>query len=245
MNIAAYIKIIAKKLQSILPFAISKNEQYDRSTKKIIFKICRPDSACIDIGSNEGKILDWMISAAPLATHYAFEPIPELYESLTLKYQQQARIFPIALSQEKGKKIFNYVVGNPALSGLKKRPDTSSLQHLKFEVETDLLDNLIPLNQKIQLIKMDVEGGEWHVLRGASGLIQKNKPFILFEFGKIGAEMYDFSAIEIFDLFTQYFDYKIFTLKDWLDSNTALSFERFEYFFENGKEYFFVAAPNI
>lgn len=245
MQITRFIKLIAKNIQSILPFAISKNEQYDRFTKKIILQICHPDSACIDIGSNEGKILNWMIWAAPFATHYAFEPIPVLYEALVLKYQQHARISPIALSNEKGKKNFNYVVSNPALSGFKQRPDISFHQHLNIEVETDLLDNLIPLNQKIQLIKMDVEGGEWHVLRGASGLIQKNKPFILFEFGKIGAEMYDFSAIEIFDLFTQYFDYKIFTLKDWLDSKTALSFERFEFFYENGKEYFFFAAPNI
>ncbi len=243
MPVSNLIKKIGKKLQAALPFAIGKNEVYDRSTHKIISSHCKQDSVCIDIGANEGKILKWMIKTAPLAKHYAFEPIPSLYQQLKSKYGHQAIIFPIALSNEKGISIFNHVTTNTALSGLKKRPYKNSHQEETIEVATDLLDNMIDEFEKISLIKIDVEGGEWNVLKGASKAIRHSKPIILFECGKIGGELYGFNASDIYQLFNEIFEYRIYTLKGWLHTKKELSFTEFEKNYETGKEYFFLAAP--
>jgi FkbM family methyltransferase len=238
-----FIKNIAKKLQAALPFAIGKNEVYDRSTQKIISSHCKQDSVCIDVGANEGKILNWMINTAPLAKHYAFEPIPSLYDQLKSKFANQAIISSIALSNQKGISHFNLVTTNTALSGLKKRPYKNSHQEETIEVVTDLLDNMINEFEKISLIKIDVEGGEWNVLKGASKTIRHSKPIILFECGKIGGELYGYAAPDIYQLFNELFEYRIYTLKGWLHAKKELSYPAFEKFYESGKEYFFLAAP--
>jgi FkbM family methyltransferase len=243
LQIPYFIKKIAKKLQATLPFAIGKNEIYDRYTKEIIVTYCKPDAVCIDIGANEGKILDWIIQIAPQTTHYAFEPIPSLYQKLKLKYADRAKIFPIALSNQKGSSNFNLVTTNSALSGFKKRPYPSYHREKAIEVATDLLDQIIHENVKVALIKIDVEGGEWNVLKGASKTIQQNKPIILFECGKIGGALYEYTASDMYHLFSLSFEYHIYTLKGWLKTKTELSFIEFEMFYENGKEYFFLAAP--
>jgi FkbM family methyltransferase len=243
LSIRTFIKKIAKELQASLPYAIGKNEVYDRFTKEIITTLCKKESICIDIGANEGKILDWIIEAAPLSKHYAFEPIPKLYSQLLSKYSAHASILPIALSNHKGTSKFNFVTTNAALSGLKKRPYASFHQEETIEVSIDLLDNIINEDEKICLIKIDVEGGEWHVLEGASKTILRSNPIILFECGKIGGELYGFSAADIYQHFHQFYDYQIYTLKGWLKTKTDLSFSAFEKYFENGKEYFFLAAP--
>lgn len=243
MSVSYFIKNIAKKLQAALPFAIGKNEVYDRSTKKIITSHCKHDSVCIDIGANEGKILKWMIKTSPLAKHYAFEPIPSLYHQLKSNFANHTIIFPIALSNQKGMSKFNLVTTNTALSGLKKRPYKSSHQEETIEVATDLLDHMIDEVEKISLIKIDVEGGEWNVLKGASKTILHSKPIILFECGKIGGELYGYAASDIYQLFNNLFEYQIYTLNEWLHTKKELSYTEFEKFYETGKEYFFLAAP--
>ncbi|MEZ4983026.1 MAG: FkbM family methyltransferase [Saprospiraceae bacterium] len=71
----------------------------------------------------------------------------------------------------KRKTTFNYVVSNPAYSGLQKRRyDRPNEIDEKIEVETDLLDNVLAEDTRIDFMKIDVEGGEFFVLKGA----QKN-----------------------------------------------------------------------
>ena len=243
MQLPTFIKKIAKKLQSILPFAFSKNEVYDIYTKEIIEAICSQDSICIDIGANEGKILEWITKTAPHAIHYAFEPIPSLYDKLKIKYSQQAMIFPVALSDQKSVSSFNLVITNHALSGLKKRPYPSFHQEKNISVATDFLDNIIKEEDNIHLIKIDVEGGEWNVLKGATKTIKRSNPLILFEGGKVEGDLYGFNASTIYQLFTQEFGYSIYTLKGWLKTKNELPFLEFENYYETGKEFFFLAAP--
>lgn len=243
MQLPPFIKKIAKKLQAALPFAVGKNEVYDRYTKKVLSIHCNPNSICIDIGANEGKILEWIIQNSPRAMHYAFEPIPSLYNQLKVKYSNQAMIFPIALSNQTAISSFNLVTTNTALSGLMKRPYPSFHKEQEIEVTTDLLDNIIKENERISLIKIDVEGGEWNVLKGASKTICRSKPIILFECGKLGGELYGFTAIDIYQFLTQSIEYRIYTLKGWLKIKNELSFLEFSEYYESGREFFFLAAP--
>lgn len=243
MQVPSNIKRYAKKFQSLLPFAVGKNEVYDRYTKKIIAQQCTKDANCIDIGANEGKILQWMIEFAPNGNHIAFEPIPSLYAQLKLQFSNSTLILPYALSDQQSKSSFNYVTSNPALSGLLKRPYPKYHQEKQIEVQTMLLDQVVDQNLKISLIKMDVEGGELNVLLGAKQTIIRNKPIILFECGKVGGELYGFTAANMYQLFNENFQYKLYTLKGWLKASSPLSYTDFADFYENGSEYFFLGAP--
>ena len=56
---------------------------------------------------------------------------------------------------------------------------TNSRNNLK--VKLDKLDNLIKKNLNVKLIKIDTEGHEARVIKGALKTIKRNSPLILFE----------------------------------------------------------------
>ncbi len=237
------LRRLIKKLIRFFPIALTKNEYYDRLTKKVLQSICSPESICIDAGAHSGKILRMMIDASPNAMHYAFEPIPDYFTYLKKAYKNFAKVYCIALSNKTETTTFNIVLSNMAYSGLQRRVLNKKQEDILIFVETDLLDNIIPKEEKITLLKIDVEGAELLVLQGAEKTIQQSKPIILFEFGKEGASIYDYDSIKMFAYITETLHYEIFTLKDWLKKQSPLSADQFADYYQNGKEYFFLAAP--
>jgi len=199
-------------------------------------------SVCIDVGCHKGEILDLILKESPNMKHYGFEPIPVLYNNLATKYNNLAHIYNCALSDSQGETTFNYVKNAPAYSGIKQRkyavenPDIETL-HVKLE----RLDDIIPEAEKIDLIKIDVEGGEFNVLKGAVKLIQKNKPYIIFETGLGASEFYGTKPDELYDFFESVLQSKIYTLQKWIDDKSHLSKEEFLKLYNTNSEYYFIA----
>jgi FkbM family methyltransferase len=233
---------LAKQLHRLSPIAFTKNEQYDKLTKQILKAVCTPNSICIDVGAHDGKILQLMMKAAPQAQHYAFEPIPELFQGLKQTFSKNTKVYCIALSDKKETTSFNLVLTDLAYSGLNKRAYDKKEKDTSIFVETELLDAIIPHDEKISLIKIDVEGAELLVLKGAVKTIQQSKPILLFEFGKAGADAYNYDDGIMFQFISETLQYHIYTLKDWLQNKTPLTQQDFSSHFKNGSEFFFVAA---
>ena len=152
------MKEILKKLIKSLPIAFTRNQRYDKLTKKIIKTICKADSNCVDVGCHKGEVLDIMRKYAPEGKHFGFEPIPDLYIDLVEKYSgSTVKIYDFALSNNYGTATFNYVVTNPSYSGLIKRKyDNPHEEDTSIVVKTEKMDTVIPLNTKVDLIKIDV-----------------------------------------------------------------------------------------
>ena len=237
------IKEILRTTLIFLHLDITKNLEYDRLTKMIMKNNLAIDSNCIDIGCHKGEILDLMFKYSPKGNHYAFEPIPYLYSELAKKYQNKAKVFPYALSDKNGKTSFQLVKNAPAYSGIKKRRyDIPNPEIEEIKVELKTLDSIVPLNEKVDFIKIDVEGGEFGVLRGAENVIKKNKPIIIFECGKGASDYYGTTPLNIFNYITQELELKIFTLKSYMENEKPLSLVDFENYFNSNKEYYFVAG---
>jgi FkbM family methyltransferase len=188
--------------------------------------------------------MDLIQKNAPMGFHFGFEPLPDFYENLVVKYAQnrQIKIFDIALADQTAVTSYNYVVSNPAYSGLIKRTyDRPSEVDAQIRVKTDLLDNCIDKNIKIDLIKIDVEGGEYQVLLGAKELIKKSKPVIIFEHGKGASDAYGTTPSLIFAYFED-LNYKIYTMSAWLKSQNSFTKEEFVNEYENNRNYYFLAA---
>ena len=239
------MKKAIKQLIKKIPIAFTQNQRYDRQTNRIIARVCKSGSNCIDIGAHKGEVLDAILKYAPQGTHYAFEPIPDLYNGLKAKYQNRpnCKILDIALSNQKGTSSFNYVISNPSYSGLKKRKyDRDNEQDTMITVQTDRLDNVLPDNLNIDLIKIDVEGGEMLVLEGAVNTIKRTKPVIIFEHGLGASDFYDSSPVKLFDLLSGC-GLKISLMKDWLSNKPALTQEQFKAIYDKNSDYYFVAHP--
>ena len=78
------------------------NASYDRQAFAVMGRVLRADSTCVDVGCHKGDFLREMLRLAPNGTHYAFEPIPEMYAELRTA-------FP-------GTHVFNYALNNAEVS---------------------------------------------------------------------------------------------------------------------------------
>jgi FkbM family methyltransferase len=239
------MKGLIKKIIKKIPVAFTKNQRYDLQTRQAIRRICNTRSNCVDVGCHKGEILDYIRKVAPLGKHFGFEPIPSLVDKLRRKFRKtNCEILQIALSNSRGRSPFNYVITNPSYSGLKKRRyDRKGEKDIEIMVDTDLLDNIIPYEVKIDFIKIDVEGAELLVLQGAGKLIKKDKPVIVFEYGIGGSDYYEQNPSKIF-LMLENYGLQLSLLERWLNNQSPLTLEEFENQYFKKLNYFFVAYPS-
>ena len=234
-----------KRLVKKLPVSITKNQLYDQQTKQIIRRTCKVSSNSIDVGTHTGDILDLLLQQSPNGTHFGFEPIPVLYQQLQTKYSSNhnVHLYDYALCNSNGSTSFNYVTSNPSYSGIKKRSyDRKGETDTAIEVKTAKLDDLLLQKAtKIDFIKIDVEGGELDVLKGASGLLNRDKPVVIFECGLGGTDIYAATPAQLFDFFETH-GFHISLLHSYLKNKPALTQAEFEEQYYKKLNYYFVAA---
>lgn len=239
------MKELIKKALKSLPFDFTLNQRYDRLTRKVIKKVCRPDSHCIDVGCHKGEILDLLLAAAPQGVHYGFEPVPDLFDKLKYKYGNDNRchILDTALSDNKGTASFNYVVSNPSYSGLQKRNyDRAEEKDTLITVQTERLDDVLPEDFRVDFIKIDVEGGELLVMKGASGIMKKYRPVVIFEHGLGASDVYGSTPEQVFDLL-QECGLSVSLLDRFLDGKPPLDRAAFSGQYHSRENYYFIAFP--
>lgn len=238
------MKELIKKILYILRIAITKNQKYDLQTLKVIKAVCNTETNCIDVGCHRGDIMDILLRFAPNGHHYGFEPLPHLYQFLKEKYKNtNCTISDIALSNVSGSTSFNYVVSNPSYSGIKKRNyDRPNEQDTVITVKTELLDNFLPKDYKLGLIKIDVEGAEMQVLKGAAATIEATKPMIIFEHGLGASDIYGTTPDMIYAFFDEK-KYNISLLKDWLNNKKFFTLKEFETQYYKRINHYFIAWP--
>lgn len=238
------IKEILRPIFIFLGIDATKNIEYDRLTKAIIKSVIKKDAVCIDIGCHKGEVLEMLMQQAPYGKFFGFEPIPFLFKQLQQKFSQTATIFPFALAAKSGKSTFQHVLNAPAYSGIKQRKyDIPNPQIEEIDIEIRTLDELLSAEQRIDFIKIDVEGGELGVLQGAIGIIKNHKPIIVFECGLGASDYYSTQPETVFELLVNEGGLKINTLKSFVKNAMPLNKEAFISLFETNKEYYFIAYP--
>jgi hypothetical protein len=138
---------------------------------------------------------------------------------------------------------FQRVVSNPAYSGLRRRRyDRPEERVEEIVVRTARLDELIPRNAPIHLIKIDVEGGEFHVLKGGVETVRRNRPFVVFEFGVGGADWYGIQPEDMYRLLSDC-GLDVSLISDWLSGEAPLGEREFASEFRDCRNYYFLAHP--
>lgn len=167
----------------------------------VLATVLRCDGNGIDVGANEGAVLSRIVAVAPDGRHIAYEPIPELCHALATGFPQ-VDVRCRALSCESGAAEFSQVLDAPAFSGLRLREDLPRGSHhiRKITVQVQRLDDELDPAYVPSLLKIDVEGAELGVLRGAAATLERHRPFVLFEHGAGGADLYGSRPGELFDL---------------------------------------------
>lgn len=221
------------------------NTLYDNQTAAIMERVLERDSNCIDVGCHVGAILEVMLRLAPGGTHYAFEPLPHLHEGLAEKYAGNPRVVlhKLALSESEGEATFQHVVTNPGYSGLlRRRFDRPHEEVAEIQVRLARLDDVIPRDASIRLMKVDVEGAELQVFKGARDLLRRCRPFVVFEHGLGAADCYGTRPEMVYDLFAAC-GMRLSVMGDWLETGGARTLSRkgFAEQFDTGRNYYFLA----
>ncbi len=142
--------------------------------------LCRPAQDAIDVGANEGSYIHFMRRYARQV--YAFEPVPWLADGLRQKFRGGVIVKPVALSDAAGRaRLHIPVIDGQLITGLSSldSPASSGSEVREVEVETVPLDDAYAGD--VGFIKIDVEGHEDPVLRGACRTLARCRPRVQIE----------------------------------------------------------------
>jgi FkbM family methyltransferase len=140
-------------------------------------------STIIDVGANRGDFSLASRFAFPQAHIIAFEPVPTLYHAVQARFASDSDfvIYPFALGDVSGVQNF-HLANDTALSSLlppgSQLRETFGAVHTNstiIQVEAKRLDEVLELDKLPQpiLLKVDVQGGELSLLRGASRQLER------------------------------------------------------------------------
>lgn len=166
--------------------AIANSGVYDLALTEMLWRLIEPGNFILDVGANIGYTTGLCsIRGGKSGQVTAFEPNPvilhRLRTNLSMLACNNVQLFDIGLSDKEGTASlvlpdsFNNNEGVAYIGEAKK--DERSISIL-----LNTLDNIVSAAQKIDVIKMDVEGHEINVLHGAKRLLTDRKiSNILFE----------------------------------------------------------------
>lgn len=219
---------------------ISPAEADDRLALRVMKRSLHRDSNCVDVGAHRGAMLKEIRRLAPNGRHFAIEPLPEFAHRLRKRYGD-VTVIGCALSDHAGETTFQHVRSNPAYSGIHRRNYPASEEVQEITVPLNTLDELLPSELEIAMIKVDVEGGEAAALRGAVEVIRRHRPLILFEHERGAAESYQSGPTDLWQILVQNCGMEISLMSSWLAGGAALSADEFAQQFQRGTNSYFLA----
>lgn len=155
-----------------------------------------PQAVLIDVGASTG-CYSLLSKHHPDLTVYAFEPVPLTHEVLKENVrlnglEHKIHVYPFGVADYNGIGIVHVVIadGGKGVSIVNGKP----AYHKAFtneRVRVVNLDHFCERNNVVPtFIKIDCEGSEELVLRGAENIIQKYHPFLLFEYSQENADQF-------------------------------------------------------
>jgi FkbM family methyltransferase len=152
--------------------------QYESMLEAVYRAALQPGDVAVDIGAHVGRHTFPIARAVgPAGKVFAFEPLPTVYADLcrSVETARSAErdlaaivIHNLALGEEEGEAKFVFVPDFPEYSGFRKRTyHDGSVRKETIDVRVRRLDSFRAELGKVQFIKIDAEGGELTIQRGA------------------------------------------------------------------------------
>lgn len=246
-RLAVPATLVALRLAAIGRPRILQSYHYKRRILQIIARTLRPDSNAIDIGSHRGLFLYPIVRHAPAGKHIALEPIPFLANRLRERFPT-VDVRAVAVSDTNGTTSFFLDRRKPGYSALVSwEGHASSAEFIeRIDVPVVTLDEIVPAERQIDLIKMDAMGVHVEILRGALRVIQRCRPVIIMYLRNApGGEQPEQSAGRTWEILAVQGGMSISRLADWVAGRPALSRAQFlaSVGRHEGSETCFVASP--
>jgi FkbM family methyltransferase len=161
--------------------------EYEKETNDLLFEYIKPGQTVLEAGANNGTetvLLSRLVG--PAGKVLAFEPVEHIYQTLQLNLSinhcSNVITEQMALGENDRQLYFNVLSEDFCNQGMASKYDEKSAD-AKVLVQQSSIDSwLIQQNiRTIDFIKMDIQGAEIELLKGAEHTIQKSKPLIFTE----------------------------------------------------------------
>lgn len=179
---------------------------YSTSELIILQKLLSPDGVFLDAGANQGEFTVCAAARAYEGQVHAFEPVAgvraRLERNIARNAFENVTVHDFGLSDQNLEDV-------PIYGGASSFPDgthnigLASLFALSgrdaplSRVRLRRLDDHLPEDQRVDVIKVDVEGAELAVLKGAEATILRERPAIIFEANEKACQAAGYSVTEL------------------------------------------------
>jgi FkbM family methyltransferase len=170
----------------------------DRAERRLLRNILSPGSVVVDAGANIGIYSQFLSSCVgPAGVVHSFEPAAENFKRLQSATRKLANV---RLSQA--------AVGESSGRSRLYLSDQLNVDHRTYTSQGDsrrdvpidviALDDYFQPDERVDLIKMDIQGYEFHALRGANRVLTDNPAAkLLLEFWPYGLKQAGATWIEL------------------------------------------------
>jgi FkbM family methyltransferase len=192
---------------------------YERGTLEVMRAILRPGDCYVDAGANIGTMALWAAKlVGPSGGVYCFEPEPEVYavlaHNIALNKLEHVHAFNCALGSNAGTAtIYRAPRQNRGSATL----STGGVSALGSEVRVLTLDEVVASERigPIRLLKVDVEGWELEVLKGAANLLADaaHAPALCLEYSRETHDRRHEAAADVYSWLRSINRYQVYKLK--------------------------------
>jgi FkbM family methyltransferase len=188
-----------------------------------------PEMTLVDVGANIGEITLFAAKKLNKGSVLAFEPSPEVFAQLSCN---------VALNQFNSVRLFNqglydkncmlpiylnvdepYGIRNEGVTSLFPRGESPCEILIPLRRLDDVTEECEL--KRLDVLKIDVEGAEWNVLKGAEKTLREFRPVILMEISAQNFKRAGYSKAQIAD----YLDSLGYDLRNLADENQAVGDE--------------------
>lgn len=173
-------------------FRISSDDDYlnhigshfEPSMVRVFESLIRKEDTVLDIGANIGCTT--LLFSELAQEVYAFEPSPSTFDLLRTNIEdaeiKNVHLYNIGLGDQQGNFELTYAPQNRA-GGFVSNQTKASTGHIVEEIKIETLDDFAKshLIEKIDFLKIDVEGFEKSVISGGRAALLKNQPTVVLE----------------------------------------------------------------
>jgi FkbM family methyltransferase len=147
--------------------------------------VLKNGDTALDVGANEGMhtcVLGRCVG--PSGRVQAYEPVPanvrRLESNIRLNGLGNVTVRPVGVADRSGMLPFSFTAESAHNTGMSRFDPAATTS-----IPVVALDDDIPENCELNLIKIDVEGIEPGVLRGAQRLLAQYRPFVVLEYNRL------------------------------------------------------------
>lgn len=167
-----------------LAMFLSLNGHFEPGSEKLFCSLIKEGMTVIDVGANLGIYTLHALRAG--CKVYSYEPTPSTYDLLNQNIKangfaesQKAHIYNLAVGDREHTTSFSICQGMCGHNHISKENVSNNI----IDINVVSLDHHLTVSDKVDFIKIDVEGEEYNVLKGMQQIIKNNPQImILIEF---------------------------------------------------------------